>query len=163
MTCDTCHEDVHLGQVGTACDRCHTVAAERFAPARFSHAQAAFTLTGKPLALECVKCHALQTGTFPAGRGSARRLKPMSGDCRACHKDPHLGQVAPSCTTCHTTDSFVLLAYAHRGLEAVFSVGSHGRLPCGSCHKRETAQFPAGRGTAVRLAGLGRTCLGCHP
>jgi len=163
MTCDTCHGDVHLGQVGPACERCHTVGAERFAPARFSHEVAAFKLTGKHGAVECAKCHPVQAGTFPAGAGSARRLKPVSSECRSCHKDPHLGQVDASCTTCHSAQSFTLLSYRHRGLESVFGVGSHRRLPCRSCHKTETGQFPAGRGTTVRLKGLGKTCLECHP
>jgi hypothetical protein len=66
-----------------------------------------------------------------------------------------------ACPVCHTTSSFKLLAYNHRGLDDFFG-GFHGRLPCASCHKTETGQFPAGRGTAVRLK-LGRTCAACHP
>ena len=164
MACGTCHADAHLGQLGAACERCHAVDAARLAVApRFSHQATGFRLTGRHVSLDCAKCHPSEAGAFPAGQGTARRVKPMSGDCRACHKDPHLGQVDAGCATCHLTASFELASYEHRGLDALFGVASHARLPCRSCHKRETAQFPGGRGTAVRLKGLGRTCLECHP
>ena len=161
--CATCHADVHLGQLGGACDRCHAVDAPRMAAAtRFSH-KAAFTLTGGHATLECAKCHPSQTGLFPSGPGTAKRMKPLSTECRGCHEDPHLGQVDGRCRMCHLTASFEMAAYEHHGLDALFSTASHARLPCRSCHKRETAQFPAGRGSAIRLKGLGKTCLECHP
>jgi hypothetical protein len=163
MACGTCHADAHLGQVGTACERCHGVDAARFAASRFSHQAAAFRLSGRHAALECVKCHPPETGAFPSGAGTAKRLKPLSNECRACHKDPHLGQVDLACGTCHLTATFSVPWYEHQDLEALFSVASHARLPCGSCHKKETAQYPAGRGVAIRLKGLGKTCLECHP
>ena len=88
------------------------------------------------------------------------KLRPMSGECMACHKDPHLGQVEARCETCHSTETFRITAYTHRDLERFFA-GSHGKLPCERCHKTETGQFPAGQGTAVRLK-VGRACLACH-
>jgi hypothetical protein len=162
MACGTCHSDPHLGQVGTACERCHAIDAAKFAPARFSHESTKFPLSGKHKAVECVKCHPSETRAFPAGAGSAKKLSSMSVECRTCHKDPHLGQVdASTCATCHSTSSFRLLAYAHQGMDDFFG-GFHGRLPCRSCHKTETGQFPAGIGTAIRLK-VGRTCASCHP
>ena len=163
MTCGTCHADVHLGQVDSACERCHSIEAARFAAARFSHQAAAFRLTGRHASLECVKCHPTQTAAFPTGSGTAKRLKPLSSECRACHADPHLGQVNLKCATCHLTSSFAVPTYEHRALDTIFGVGGHASLPCRSCHKRETAQFPSGRGTAMRFTGLGKTCLECHP
>jgi hypothetical protein len=70
--------------------------------------------------------------------------------------------VRAPCAECHTPDTFRVASYPHRGLENVFGVATHSRLPCRSCHKTETGQFPAGRGTAMRLR-VGRTCLECHP
>jgi hypothetical protein len=163
MACSACHSDAHLGQVGTACERCHAIDAARFAASRFSHQAAAFRLSGRHATLECVKCHPSETAAFPAGAGTAKRLKPVSNECRTCHKDPHLGQVDLGCATCHLTTTFSVPGYEHRGLDAIFAVASHARLPCRSCHKKETAQFPAGRGAAIRFKGLGKTCLECHP
>jgi hypothetical protein len=161
QTCSTCHADPHLGQLGPACDRCHTIDAPKFAASRFAHEKTTFPLSGRHGTLACVKCHPAETRVFPAGAGTATRLAATPTECQACHKDPHLGQADRACTACHTTSSFRLLAYTHRGMDDFFG-GFHGRLPCASCHKTETGQFPTGRGTAVRLK-LGRTCAACHP
>ncbi len=160
-SCSACHADVHLGQVGSACDRCHAVDGARFAPSRFSHGAGAFALTGKHQSVACVKCHPSETRPYPAGNGTAKRLKPVSSACQDCHKDPHLGQVDPRCDTCHSTAAFTVAAYAHPGLEYTFGIGNHDALPCKRCHKTETRQFPSGWGTAVRLT-VGRTCKDCH-
>ncbi len=45
--CATCHNDVHLGQVGSKCETCHTIDAAKFEPVKFSHAGSKFPLTGK--------------------------------------------------------------------------------------------------------------------
>jgi hypothetical protein len=160
MTCVACHADVHLGQVGTACERCHAIDAERFAPSRFSHQQAAFQLTGKHQSVACAKCHPSETRAFPAGRGTATRLTPTPTTCASCHKDPHMGQVSAECGTCHSAATFGLSNYTHTGLGDLFAP-LHGRLPCQSCHKNETGQFPKGKGTAIRFK-VGRTCTTCH-
>ena len=160
-SCFTCHADPHLGQVGTACDRCHAIEAAKFAPAKFRHDAARFTLTGRHKTVECAKCHPSETRAFPSGTGTTRRLTGTATDCRSCHKDPHLGQVDSQCATCHATTSFRMLTYSHRGMDDFFT-GSHGRLSCRSCHKTETGQFPAGTGTAIRFK-TGRTCAACHP
>jgi hypothetical protein len=161
MACSTCHQDVHLGQVGAACERCHAVDAARFAPAKFSHDTGQFPLTGKHGSVACVKCHPSETRAFPAGQGTAKRLVPTSRDCEGCHRDPHLGQVDPRCATCHSTKAFTVAAYAHPGQEYLFGVATHDRLPCNRCHKTETRQFPAGFGTALRFK-VGRACKDCH-
>ncbi|MGE5359210.1 MAG: hypothetical protein ACM3NQ_09340 [Bacteroidales bacterium] len=163
MACSTCHADVHRNQVGSACDRCHAVDAERFAPTRFSHQAAAFPLTGKHGQVPCAKCHPADPAGPVAGASVApKRLKPTPTECAACHRDPHLGQVAKPCATCHSTATFAVTTFAHVGLDYTFSVASHDRLPCKSCHKTETRQYPAGLGTALRL-NLGRRCVDCHP
>ena len=159
--CSSCHADVHLGQVGASCERCHSVDSARFAPTRFSHEAGAFPLTGRHRTAECAKCHPSETAAFPAGTGTARRLSPVSRECRSCHKDPHLGQVDAACATCHSTATFGVPAYAHRGQEVMFRIAPHDRLACRSCHKVEKGQFPAGRGTALRFK-VGGTCLDCH-
>jgi hypothetical protein len=160
MACKACHSDVHLGQVGTACENCHAIDADRFAPVRFSHQRGGFPLTGKHEAVECAKCHPTETRAFPAGHGTATRLSAMATECRACHKDPHLGQIVAECSTCHTPATFSLSTFAHPGVGALFS-GFHGKLACQVCHKVETGEFPAGRGTAVRFK-VGSTCAACH-
>lgn len=161
MACLACHADVHLGQVGSECERCHAIDAAKFAAPRFSHERARLPLTGKHRTVECAKCHPVETRMFPAGSGTAKRLNPVSSECRACHQDPHLGQTSKPCKTCHATDTFKVSTYTHSDLPALFT-RFHAQLPCRSCHKSETGEFPAGRGMAVRFT-VGRTCVACHP
>jgi hypothetical protein len=162
LVCASCHADVHFGQVGPACEKCHAVDAPKFQPARFSHDTVAFKLAGKHATAPCLKCHPSQTAAFPSGTGTAKRLRPVDAECRTCHQDPHLGQVEGSCARCHAPSTFKLTTFNHVGLENLMSVATHSRIPCKSCHKTVTGQFPAGPGTAMRFK-VGRTCLECHP
>ena len=178
--CATCHKDPHLGQVSTDCATCHGTRGEG--------------LQGRPLrphALE-VPAHGQarddrparsatrkETGTFPAGKGTAVRLTGISTECRTCHKDPHLGQLSTRCETCHDTSSFKIAKYTHPAKKETldFFVGKHAKIACAECHQKETFNYPAGRGTTVRYAvpvdcahchedphrgTLGRDCASCH-
>jgi Cytochrome c7 and related cytochrome c len=160
-TCVACHRDVHLGQVGSDCQTCHSVAAARFSPDRFSHDATSFPLTGAHVALACVKCHQTATVAFPAGRGTATRLAGLGTTCQSCHADPHLGQVTQACDSCHTTRTFDVGHYTHRQPSRDFFVGRHLTATCAACHKKVTGDFPAGHGTAVEFR-IGTACVSCH-
>jgi hypothetical protein len=162
-TCVSCHKDVHLGQEGALCETCHTVQTPKFAVAVFAHdAKTTFALTGKHSTVTCAGCHKPETGVFPAGAGTAVRLKGVGKECRACHADVHLGQVADRCESCHATTSFKVASYKHqnRSLSTLF-VGKHARAACVACHKPATGKFPKGTGTAVRFA-VDSKCVACH-
>lgn len=161
MTCVTCHTDVHLGQFETTCDQCHRVDGAKFKALAFSHERTKLPLTGKHESAACGKCHPSKTQTFPAHAGTAVVFKPLEAACRSCHTDPHLGQVDTRCETCHSTASFAVSTFVHRGLDDFFA-GIHGRYACIDCHKKERRTYPAGEGTAVRFV-VGRTCAACHP
>lgn len=159
--CASCHQDVHLGQVGPSCATCHSVEAAKFAADRFSHGRATFALTGKHAAVACAACHKTETAVFPSGRGTAMRLKGTPATCQSCHADVHLGQVGSSCESCHATSSFVVSKYQHRKPARDFFAGRHLMAACGACHKTQTRQFPAGRGTAIEFA-VSTRCVTCH-
>jgi nitrate/TMAO reductase-like tetraheme cytochrome c subunit len=162
MACASCHKDVHLGQEGAACAACHTVQQAKFAVSDFAHTKTAFPLTGRHASVACADCHKEETGVFPAGRGTAIRLKGTSTECRSCHADVHLGQLGSACATCHTTDTFHLTSYTHRDRSlAGFFVGRHAKAACEACHKTATGSFPAGPGTAVAFK-IGTACVNCH-
>lgn len=162
-TCASCHQDVHLGQEGTACDTCHTLAAPKFAVPDFAHARTTFALTGKHETTPCGQCHARETGAFPAGQGTAVRFKGIARACAACHKDVHLGQLDARCESCHATTAFAIAQYSHRNAKRLsrFFVGAHARATCQACHPPATTSFPAGKGTAVRFA-VDAGCVSCH-
>jgi hypothetical protein len=177
--CAACHKDPHLGQVGPDCAKCHGLVAKGFKPDLFVHTRSKFGLAGKHETTPCAKCHLKETGKFPAGSGTAVRLTGISTECRACHKDPHLGQLSPRCETCHNASSFKVAKYTHPKKKETqdFFVGKHAKIACAECHRKETFNYPAGRGTAVRYAvpvacahchedvhrgTLGRDCASCH-
>ena len=66
--CASCHEDVHRGQLGADCRRCHD--AQAWTPARgFDHARTAYPLTGAHATLACTSCHTVLPGvTTAAGK-----------------------------------------------------------------------------------------------
>ena len=160
MECAACHRDVHLGQVATACERCHDVGAALFAASRFTHDTSRFPLTGKHRTVECGLCHRREARTFPSGTGTAVAFTSIGMQCTSCHRDSHLGQLDLGCESCHQTDSFMLPDFIHKAMDDFFG-GFHGKYACKDCHRSETGTFPAGRGTAVRFL-VGRTCAACH-
>jgi hypothetical protein len=159
--CASCHNDVHLGQLGGDCARCHSVAAPRFAAPGFSHAAARFPLAGKHATVACTSCHTKESAVYPDGSGSAVRYTGVSHECASCHKDVHLGQLGDRCESCHGTATFALSAYTHKE-DAEFFVAGHAKVPCQSCHQRFDGVFPSGRGVAVRFAGVSTACASCH-
>jgi hypothetical protein len=161
--CTACHQDPHLGQEGTECQRCHSVDGAKFALVGFSHDATSFPLKGKHELADCGKCHKREVGSFPAGTGAAVRFKGSAQSCVACHEDVHLGQFTDTCVTCHSTGTFKLPDYVHRdkAMSVGFFVGKHVATSCQSCHATVTGPFPKGRGTAVRFK-VDTRCAACH-
>lgn len=161
--CVSCHADVHLGQVGQACERCHTVETDTFGVVGFSHATTKFPLKGKHAApLACEACHTVETRAFPAGSGTARQLTGLGTTCAACHQDPHAGQLKNACQDCHTEDTFHVTKYTHRNQRRLrdFFTGRHVSPPCASCHKPTTTR--ASTGKPVVGYAIPTTCTTCH-
>lgn len=160
--CVSCHADVHLGQFTAACETCHGLDAAKFAVTLDHTARTSFALTGKHASVSCRDCHKVETGRFPAGSGTAVRLKGVGTTCVSCHKDPHLGQLPTNCESCHSAETFRLPAYTHRAKPvAALMTGAHARAACVDCHKSTTGRFPAGQGTAIRFT-TGTACVSCH-
>ena len=163
FACAACHKDPHLGQVGPDCAKCHGLAVKGYKADLFVHTNSRFALTGKHESVPCAKCHAKETGKFPSGSGTAVRLTGISTECGTCHKDPHLGQLSPRCETCHDAASFKVAKFTHPKKKETeeFFVSRHATIACAECHKRETRDYPAGHGSAVRYA-LPVSCAHCH-
>jgi hypothetical protein len=96
--CNDCHksDDVHRGNLGKDCARCHSTNAWNVW--QFDHKkESGFELSGAHSRLQCNSCHTRPAGVAKLGR-----------DCASCHAtdDPHLGQFGRRCDTCHSTISF---------------------------------------------------------
>ncbi len=157
--CTACHVDVHLGQLKTDCERCHTIDAPKFTVPAFDHGTTRFALLGKHGPAKCDTCHKVETAGFPSGHGSARRFTGVSTTCVSCHEDPHGGQLDRECQTCHSASTFRLPGYQHiraKALKAFFS-GRH-LVACADCHKPAPGAAPK---TGIRFA-IATTCTGCH-
>src|SRR5580765_67583 len=96
--CIDCHQkdDVHKGNLGKDCGRCHTPNSLRLW--EFDHGKEThFALTGAHGKLACEACH----------RRPPDEVK-LKQDCLSCHEkdDIHLGQYGRQCDRCHTTITF---------------------------------------------------------
>jgi hypothetical protein len=141
--CATCHQDAHQGQVGKACERCHTITKWKDV-SRFDHSTARFRLTGAHTKAPCEKCHPAVSSP-----GSAKAVVRYTGiafaQCGACHRDVHNGAFAAACSTCHTDQAWkparnTLVTFDHSRTKFPL-LGKHAAVACGKCH--QTADFKA--------------------
>jgi hypothetical protein len=90
LACSGCHSDVHQGQLGGECARCHDTGG--WNRTRFNHNDTRFTsfaLEGKHGKLACGRCH------LPVELGPGKkvaRYKGLPRQCEGCHSDAHHGE-----------------------------------------------------------------------
>ncbi|MFT3835665.1 MAG: hypothetical protein QM723_01540 [Myxococcaceae bacterium] len=86
--CKSCHEDVHAGQLGAECEKCHQTS--DFRKVSFDHRppNTRFALDGKHAPLACDACH---KRVLLKGGVGAVLYKPLPLGCEGCHKDFHQG------------------------------------------------------------------------
>jgi hypothetical protein len=142
-SCGVCHraEDVHRGQEGSACERCHGETGwdrDLF----FEHDLTEFPLLGLHAVVACEQCHA-----SPAFRDAAV-------DCIACHRsdDAHQLRLGPDCAECHNPNGWRVWRFDHAAQTRFALGGAHAELSCNACH----------RSAAPRGIRLDRSCAGCH-
>ncbi|MEZ5420885.1 MAG: hypothetical protein R2708_26580 [Vicinamibacterales bacterium] len=102
-TCASCHQDVHLGQLGARCETCHTDQAFKLASYTHRNAAQASFFVGAHRKAACSACHTQATGRFSAGTGTAVRYA-IDTACTSCHRDVHNGALGPKCADCHRLD-----------------------------------------------------------
>ena len=81
--CQSCHADPHLGQVGGLCETCHQTTT--FALPSFAHRGMEDFFGGFHGKYACKDCHKVETGVFPAGRGTTTRFN-VGRTCASCHR-----------------------------------------------------------------------------
>lgn len=150
-TCAGCHEDVHLGELGGDCDRCHSTRnfVDRADEVR-SHRATRFPLTGAHLALDCAECH--ETG------GPSLRFANTPTDCGVCHRADYESATNPDhvaagfptdCDQCHSAYAWGGSSFNH-ALTGFPLTGAHLGADCARCHP------------GFEFAGAPRACVGCH-
>ncbi|MBN2372247.1 hypothetical protein JXL19_00460 [bacterium] len=101
--CVLCHDDVHMGQLGPECHRCHD--AKSFNTETYTH-QTDKAPKGKHLQWSCDECHKMESGNYPLGKGVAVRYTGLDFTCNKCHEDVHDGEYGKDCAECHNQDTF---------------------------------------------------------
>ncbi|MFN2120024.1 MAG: hypothetical protein ACK2T0_06505 [Anaerolineales bacterium] len=121
--CAACHQkdDAHGGQFKSDCGVCHN--ANGWDQVNIDHNQFSFKLVGAHAGVACEKCHI--NGTFVA--------TPQS--CAGCHQkdDPHRGQFAQDCGSCHTVSVWSDVHVDHNAF-AFRLTGAHATIDCNACH-----------------------------
>jgi hypothetical protein len=146
-SCVACHLDVHRGELGIDCERCHTARnfIDRSRMVR-RHTETRFPLNGAHLAIDCEDCHRLDSPGI-------LQWVNTPWDCQDCHLDAYQATVDPDhqaegfpldCRSCHNTRAFEPASFNH----ALVPPGS----ACVDCHlddylattepDHETAMFP---------------------
>ncbi|MEM6993720.1 MAG: cytochrome c3 family protein [Myxococcota bacterium] len=99
--CAGCHEDIHLGQLGTSCDQCHNERTWRPNDMFVLHQRTRFPLEGAHAATSCRNCHE---------GAEVGRFVPVTTDCLGCHTDDLANALNPNhiglgwvnrCDRCH--------------------------------------------------------------
>ena len=176
-TCTACHEDTHLGSMGTVCTTCHSTAGWDRIPRSefeegFDHARTAFELVGVHAEVDCSSCHQPpDAGTdqisirFSSRRRTSSYPAPLVEDgCLSCHLNRHEGEFedassAFECGACHTDyawtpSTFDLFRHEQTSFELQ---GAHLAVSCASCHVPE---WPTQAGWRFSLGTP--NCTQCH-
>jgi len=156
--CLSCHDDFHQKTLSNDCMTCHDMNA--FKPAsKFEHDNTNYPLMGKHIEVDCIECHNV---TARNGKEFYEFSDIPFADCKACHNDPHNGQIIGSCVQCHTETSFTSFvgkgSFNHN-LTGYKLKGQHNKIDCFSCHS------PTSNPIAVFQDNINidqNSCVECH-
>jgi len=147
--CAGCHPDVHLGQLGPVCERCHAAELLTWVPREeiALHARTRFPLVGVHAGVACWACHpGYEVGIFT----------DIDVECIGCHaadlavatNPDHLAQGwIDGCDRCHIPTSWTGAGFNHSSYPLI---GVHAVTDCAECH-------PGGI-----FAGTPTACVDCH-
>ncbi|HEU4401803.1 MAG TPA: hypothetical protein VFT43_06830 [Candidatus Polarisedimenticolia bacterium] len=183
--CVACHADVHQGELGADCARCHS-ARSFIDHARMvrAHQATRFPLTGAHLAADCEDCHRL------AAQGHLTYVNLPSA-CESCHLNDYLattnpnhvtGNIPRDCVQCHAPIAWVPARFAnhdplffpifsgtHRGRwtscsDCHTNAGNYAQFECILCHAHDSATQMASNHSGVNgYQYNSQACYTCHP
>ncbi len=155
--CATCHSE-HHGPGFAPVNRRSFVIAGFDGPEKFDHARIGFDMNGAHLALECAECHEHAADAVLA-KGTTRFIG-LDKSCTTCHEDPHKGEMAVACTSCHGQEKWDAL-HSDDHVRFLPLVGGHGDVGCRDCHA-EGAEFSLETLGTAEEEPRGRVCIACH-
>ena len=141
--CINCHknDDVHKGQQGKKCDKCHNDQSWR-SNVRFDHDITKFPLVGLHAVVPCEECHI------------STNYNDTSLKCDSCHKedDKHKKKLGKNCQNCHNPNGWSIWRFNHDTQSQFKLEGAHKKVHCHSCHTSVVNQIDS----------KPRSCLACH-
>jgi hypothetical protein len=183
--CVACHQDVHVGELGDDCARCHTPRTfiDRTKMAR-GHQTTRFPLVGAHLAADCESCHKV------AAQGHNSYVNTPT-DCVACHLADYNATTNPNhpqqgfpqdCQQCHTPivwssgkfpnhDAFYFPIFSgtHKGrwtacTDCHIASPDYSQFSCIQCHAHSSqTDVTSHHGGVSGFQYNPTSCYGCHP
>ena len=173
--CASCHSDIHRGELGVLCERCHTPTSWLVPDMRQRHAQTRFPLIGAHMTVPCQGCH-INEQKF--------EYVNVSADCYGCHRaqfeatsnPPHRASgLGTNCIECHSPVSIAWGGGFDHNTTGFPLSGAHAATACTQCHpggrftKISTqcdnchdAQFMATTNPPHATQGFSKDCQSCH-
>ena len=148
--CTDCHKDVHRGELGTNCERCHGPQTWLVPDMPQRHAQTRFALVGRHLTAPCRACHVNE---------QKYEYVAIPTDCYSCHRSEYEATTAPAhravgfgtnCETCHSITAIRFEGTFDHSTTGFVLVGAHAAQPCAACH------------TGNRFSNTAAQCVSCH-
>ncbi len=150
--CVSCHKDVHQGELGADCARCHSARSfvDRATMLR-QHQTARFVLTGSHAAVDCEQCHTAKGQGRLAFTNTPSRCEDCHLDRFAATRNPDhtAGGFSRDCNQCHATALWTPARFNHAAGRFPLT-GAHRAVACDQCHANN------------RFAGTPTACVGCH-
>jgi len=165
--CASCHEDIHKGELGADCERCHTGGRD-FKTLAFDHNRdSQFSLTGFHQLVTCDQCHPNRNYKLDAIR------------CENCHleDDAHNLVLGDDCGKCHETSGGAP-KFDHNVHTKFFREGVHERIRCQRCHflpapktaerakllkEISVVEIKDDQKLDLQFRSEGQKCVDCHP
>ena len=171
--CSGCHDDLHRGELGVNCVRCHSPQSWVIPDMAQRHSSTAFPLVGQHLTADCQRCHPNQQKHQYVG---------VHTDCYSCHAADYEGSQAPNhraagfstdCSQCHAVNAARWGGDFDHARTGFPLQGAHVTTPCSRCHTGNNfhnagtqcvschqQQFTAA--TSPKHTGFPTDCLACH-
>lgn len=151
VLCVDCHADVHRGEMGGQCDRCHSTKGwSDEGSFRRMHDGTRLPLMGVHATLDCSACHA------------ENRYPGLSAECSSCHwkeylatrnPDHHAVNFGSDCASCHSlvTRNWTDNVSGYTQIHPFPLVGGHANHACSDCHLPGSS-----------FSSLSSECVSCH-
>lgn len=162
QACTGCHNDVHKGELGNDCAKCHGQERPFKEVPAFQHPKS-FPLVDGHAHRRCSECH-----TTP-GQFKVAEFKSLETSCAMCHSDDYERTSRPAhavaglgtdCATCHDAVKWIPARFEHPG-KFVLS-GAHATRTCNDCHSAGARQSEVLAFAKAESERQGSGCVACH-